>query len=942
MGSDRRVKRRGLAWLVVATGLLAPSVALGQISPGDLARAHARLEGVQNCTKCHSSGDAVSAALCLSCHTALRSAIRAGGYHSKVQNRACESCHPDHQGRGAAMVRWPGGMRGFDHTRNTGYALRGKHAQTECRGCHKAQYVRGAMGGASRGRTFLGLPSACVGCHADPHQPTLGTRCESCHDESSWGGATGRFDHSRARFPLRGAHVRVACARCHPGASEDRPATYRGVAFAQCTDCHRDPHEAKMGGPASCTGCHDEVRWANSRYVLSRHAPRTFPLTGAHVRTVCTACHGTKLAATVRSACVSCHDDAHRPSLGTTCNQCHSTASWSGGPVAARAPQTFHDRTAFPLEGRHAAVDCPACHLPSLPARRRFRPIAHGHCSDCHEDAHHGELQARADTGACEACHDLQGWTPSSFEARDHAATRFALDGAHRAVPCASCHPAPPAAPAFRREDRSCESCHQDPHGGQFAGRASAQAGCAGCHATAAWAPSRFGRMEHVATGFTLDGAHDAACVRCHAPSRAATTTAFVGVDRECGACHADVHARQFADLACSRCHAGARFTPTVGFDHARTRFPLGGQHRDVRCPDCHGRVDLPGARGTVVYRLGARSCESCHDSPHGRPDAPGGSRAAELARATGDCAACHRDDSWGAVSLARAARFDHALTDAPLVGAHEAVPCARCHASGRTVAPMQECSSCHEDRHAQRMTEPCSACHTPRSWAQDRTLDAHRRTRLPLVGVHAVQACRTCHRRAAEGDFRDARPDCESCHLHTVRERSPHPPHVGVAFLTRCDRCHGADAWLPAHFDHNRFWPLTGRHQSTACSGCHLNGVYAGTPRDCADAACHGLTPRARPVDHTQFDDHDCAECHDTNAWQPADFPLHDPFFPLRGDHHLDCARCHADPDSYSVFTCMDGCHQNETRHHDEVRGFSNDSAACYRCHPRGRAEDD
>ena len=938
MGSDRRQRaQRRLAWIVGALGVLGSSIGVAQISPGDLARPHARLEGVSNCTKCHSSGDAVSADKCLSCHTALRSRIGSGaGYHAKVRGRSCESCHPDHRGRGASMVRWPGGMNGFDHTRNAGYALRGKHAQARCRDCHKARYVRGPTGGTSRGRTFLGLPTTCVACHQDPHQPTLGTRCESCHDESGWGGATQGFDHSKARFRLRGALARVACARCHPGAAEDRPATYRGVAFAQCTDCHEDPHATKMGGPASCAGCHDEQRWTNSRYNVARHAPRTFPLTGAHGRAACARCHGTKLAAAAQTACSSCHRDPHRPSLGANCSQCHSTSSWSGGPTAARAPATFHDRTAFPLEGEHAAVECEKCHDPRRPARRRFHPIAHDRCADCHEDAHHGELQARADQGACESCHDVQGWAPSSFEAQQHAATRFALDGGHRAVPCASCHPGPPAAPGFHREDRSCESCHQDPHGGQFAGRVSAQGGCAGCHATAAWAPSRFGKTEHAAAGFALAGDHDVACVRCHAPNRASTATPFVGVARECNSCHRDVHAGQFARQACSACHAGAQFRPTVGFDHARTSFPLRGQHRRARCPDCHRAIDLPGAPRTVVYRLSRPSCEGCHHSPHGDPEASG--RAGALARATARCASCHRESGWTSVTLTRAARFDHAKTDAPLVGAHEAVSCEHCHVTNRRVAKMQQCSSCHQDRHAGRITDPCVTCHTPRSWQPDRTLDAHRRTRFPLVGVHAVQACRTCHRRASEGEFRDARPECESCHLHTVRERSPHPPHVGTAFLTRCDHCHGADDWRPAHFDHNRFWALTGAHQSTACSACHVGGRFAGTPRTCV--GCHDGEQARSAVDHTSFGT-DCAVCHNTTAWRPAEFPDHRPFFPLRGAHDLPCTRCHTNPSSYQVFDCMNGCHLNETGHHREVRGFTNDSAACYRCHPQGRGDD-
>jgi len=72
-----------------------------------------------------------------------------------------------------------------------------------------------------------------------------------------------------------------------------------------------------------------------------------------------------------------------------------------------------------------------------------------------------------------------------------------------------------------------------------------------------------------------------------------------------------------------------------------------------------------------------------------------------------------------------------------------------------------------------------------------------------------------------------------------------------------------------------------------------------------------------------------------------------HDRFFPLTGDHGgQPCTRCHMDPSDIRSFTCFD-CHrhsESRTRneHDGEVRGYSYDSMACYRCHPRGRKEGD
>ena len=56
--------------------------ALGQISPGDLSAAHADLEGIRNCTQCHTLGDKVSNDKCLDCHSEIQSLIAGhSGYH---------------------------------------------------------------------------------------------------------------------------------------------------------------------------------------------------------------------------------------------------------------------------------------------------------------------------------------------------------------------------------------------------------------------------------------------------------------------------------------------------------------------------------------------------------------------------------------------------------------------------------------------------------------------------------------------------------------------------------------------------------------------------------------------------------------------------------------------------------------------------------------------
>ena len=63
--------------LLVALCCTSLPVAAQLLSPGKLARGHAQLEGVGNCTKCHAAGEQVAADRCLACHDQLAARIRA-------------------------------------------------------------------------------------------------------------------------------------------------------------------------------------------------------------------------------------------------------------------------------------------------------------------------------------------------------------------------------------------------------------------------------------------------------------------------------------------------------------------------------------------------------------------------------------------------------------------------------------------------------------------------------------------------------------------------------------------------------------------------------------------------------------------------------------------------------------------------------------------------
>jgi hypothetical protein len=180
----------------------------------------------------------------------------------------------------------------------------------KCESCHRdADYRR--------------TPKDCNGCHRkeDVHEGQLGTRCESCHDATSWKKA--RFDHGRTRFPLVGQHLLAGCAKCHTSPR------YKD-AKSECVSCHarEDVHRRRLG--TDCGSCHNARSWKSWDF---DHARRThFALDGAHAKLDCYACHRVPVEkrATLPSSCVGCHaaDDVHDGGFGKQCEHCHVTSSF--------------------------------------------------------------------------------------------------------------------------------------------------------------------------------------------------------------------------------------------------------------------------------------------------------------------------------------------------------------------------------------------------------------------------------------------------------------------------------------------------------------------------------------------------------------------------------------------------------------------------------------
>lgn len=539
---------RGVSMALI---VFAPSTARSQLSPGELHKSHAFLEGVQSCNKCHGTDRKLVADKCLACHAIITVQIGAGtGLHGKQRYNECQLCHVEHQGRDFALVYWKGGENSFDHAL-TGYRLEGKHATLPCRTCHRPENIRDASGLASEkvslSRTYHGLEQECESCHADEHRGQLAQKCSECHTQAAWKPAPG-FDHRKARFALTGAHSRILCSKCHltlfdkPTPKDREYLKFTGIQHDQCTVCHADAHKGKLG--TNCEGCHNTESWTVSDKANFDHTRTRYPLEGKHVRVACDDCHVPGRALRF-GTCRDCHNDFHRgdfarrPSKGA-CEECHTVAGYK----PARFVMSQHDSTAYPLRGAHRAVPCLPCHLvkshPGAEPSYKFA-FASTKCTVCHADPHRGELKQFVDKDGCEHCHVEDAW---SFVKFDHTATKFALEGRHASVDCRKCHAARTLdfgqlTLSFVRTASRCNECHEDVHRAQFVNAATNRTDCERCHSAQSWKAERFDHNRDAR--FKLDGAHrKVPCKLCHVPGTVdgKLFVAYRPLDSSCKSCH--------------------------------------------------------------------------------------------------------------------------------------------------------------------------------------------------------------------------------------------------------------------------------------------------------------------------------------------------------------------------------------------------------------------
>ncbi len=483
-----------------------------QISPGDLTKAHAELEGISNCTKCHDLGKSVSKSKCLTCHTEISDLINQNrGFHSKkkVATKDCWVCHGEHFGRNFKIVNFD--EKGFDHN-ESGFELKGSHSKLECNKCHNPDFVN-IPKLIKKKKTFMGLNTECKNCHEDVHQGTLNQNCETCHNEDKFSQPV-KFKHDNTKFKLTGSHLKVDCIKCH--AKEKRNEKpfqkFSGLKFNSCNSCHDDFHRGKFG--ADCETCHNTSSFKEVNISKNfNHSRTNFPLLGKHNNVKCETCHKGSLTNRPKyGKCYDCHEDYHKSefvknNIQTDCKECHTEK----GFMPSQFTIEKHAKTKFELKYAHAATPCSACHLNN--DSWKFR-INGEKCISCHKNNHGEEISNKYfDENNCQSCHTTWSWHNIEF---DHKQTDFELIGKHATTTCGDCHFTYEAnkivEQKFIQLNNKCVQCHNDIHFGQFI--KDGEELCKNCHTSFNWLPSLF---DHNKTRFVIDGAHQKIkCAQCH------------------------------------------------------------------------------------------------------------------------------------------------------------------------------------------------------------------------------------------------------------------------------------------------------------------------------------------------------------------------------------------------------------------------------------------
>ena len=330
---------------------------------------------------------------CFSCHNKTNDPKLVFQEKNNTDENNCAECHSDtHEGKygnecskchNESSFLSLNSMDFFDHG-IADYALEGMHLKVDCKQCHVERFS-----------TKIDF-SACSNCHEDYHKEEFNKNgispdCVECHSlENGFDYSLYTVEqHQTTMFPLDGAHLATPCFACH--VSEDRW-SFKNLG-SECVNCHQDIHQdyisEKYYPDDTCASCHINDSW---NLVDFDHDITDWPLEGKHIEVDCRECHFdisenntilTQSFSTLESKCVACHDNIHESLFDidgeTDCKRCHVTDNWF--------PEKFdHNNTSFPLEGRHAEIECNECHISSIVNGKTKIDYKIGkfECIDCH------------------------------------------------------------------------------------------------------------------------------------------------------------------------------------------------------------------------------------------------------------------------------------------------------------------------------------------------------------------------------------------------------------------------------------------------------------------------------------------------------------------------------------------------------------------------------
>ncbi len=580
--------------------------------------------------------------------------------------------------------------------------------------------------------------------------------------------------------PLAKAHTSLEgianCTKCHDIGKKvtNEKCLACHLEIQSRMDAHKGYHAASEVKQKTCVQCHNDhhgvtfelVHFDKSKF---DHTLTGYRLTGKHSTISCNDCHQAKFITQekfkksnsylgVNDQCVTCHVDVHRNTMDQNCALCHNTQSFKP------ADKFDHNKTHYPLLGKHQTVRCESCHKlnQSNPKSIIFEGIAHQQCSSCHENVHGHKFGS-----SCNICHNEASFAQiNRLNQFNHSQTGFILKGKHKIINCNACHLASWTSikTAFldfnHKPVNHCTACHKDVHESKFGDD------CIKCHNENSFKIKQVSSdFNHDLTHFKLEGKHaSVACNQCHKGKM----TDPLRHDA-CADCHSDYHHGEFKQFNsspdCSSCHTVSTFNEVLyGIDrHSQSSFPLKGAHLAIACDQCHKRDSVWRFR-----KIGER-CVDCHTDVH----------AVDLDQKyypQQSCISCHQNESWSII------KFEHISTGYELTGRHIALDCTTCHKKEKGDQKLHigfkltssSCNSCHEDIHlgqfkpiAATETE-CTRCHQTTHWKP--SLFNHNLAAFKLDGKHKDVACDKCHKLSFKDgknavQYKLASFKCVDCH---------------------------------------------------------------------------------------------------------------------------------------------------------------------------------